>query len=240
MFDLFADVPDSGFDDDVPAPDGIEWDKRMLLAYEKEILKIYVSDHPLRPYERSLESVTKYHLGDLAEHKGDIKNAVFAGLVASVTVKMTRKGTKMANFDLEDTTGHMECVCFKYSDFEEAIQEDAIVKIKGRFEHSERGDQILAFEVERLDVDSMRETPSNLQISLAAADFDQSVATRLYGILGDYPGNDPVVLYVEQSDGRKFRAELPIKVDAADNLLYSGIMTLFGRPVWKSLQEQRR
>ena len=124
--------------------------------------------------------------------------------------------------------------------YKRQIQEDAIVKIKGRFEHSERGDQILAFEVERLDVDSMRETPSNLQISLAAADFDQSVATRLYGILGDYPGNDPVVLYVEQSDGRKFRAELPIKVDAADNLLYSGIMTLFGRPVWKSLQEQRR
>ena len=42
MFDLFADDPDSGFEEDVPAPDGIEWDKRTKLAYEKEIMKIYV------------------------------------------------------------------------------------------------------------------------------------------------------------------------------------------------------
>ena len=47
MFDLFADDADSGFQEDVPAPDGVEWPKRQLLTYEKEIMKIYVSDHPL-------------------------------------------------------------------------------------------------------------------------------------------------------------------------------------------------
>ncbi len=51
MFDMFAGVEDSGFEEDVPPADGVEWDKRTLLAYEKEILKIYVSDHPLRPFE---------------------------------------------------------------------------------------------------------------------------------------------------------------------------------------------
>ena len=45
------DDPDSGFEEEIPEPDGVEWDKRTKLAYEKEILKIYVSDHPLRPYE---------------------------------------------------------------------------------------------------------------------------------------------------------------------------------------------
>ena len=52
MFDLFADDADSGFQEDVPAPDGVEWPKRQLLTYEKEIMKIYVSDHPLTPYEK--------------------------------------------------------------------------------------------------------------------------------------------------------------------------------------------
>ena len=144
MFDMFADVEDSGFEEDIPPADGVEWDKRTLLAYEKEILKIYVSDHPLRPFEGALRRITKFHLGDLAEHKGDIPSAIFAGLITSVGVKLTKKGKKMANFVLEDTTGHVEGVCFKYDDFQDALQEDAIVKIKGKFEHSERGDQIMA------------------------------------------------------------------------------------------------
>jgi len=47
MFDMFAEE-DSAFTDDVPPPDGNEWDKKMRLAFEKEMLGIYVSDHPLR------------------------------------------------------------------------------------------------------------------------------------------------------------------------------------------------
>ena len=45
MFDLFGDDPDSGFEEEVPEPDGVEWPKRQLLTFEKEIMKIYVSDH---------------------------------------------------------------------------------------------------------------------------------------------------------------------------------------------------
>ena len=108
------------------------------MSYEKEILKIYVSDHPLRQYEAALRRITKFRLGDLVEHNGDIPSATFAGLITSVQVKLTKKGKKMANFVLEDTSGHCEGVCFKYDDFADALEQDAIVKVRGKFEHSDR------------------------------------------------------------------------------------------------------
>ncbi|MDO5042601.1 MAG: DNA polymerase III subunit alpha [Slackia sp.] len=234
MFDMFSGMEDSGFQEDVPPADGVEWDKRTLLAFEKEILKIYVSDHPLRPFEGALRRITKYHLGDLADHKGDINSGVFAGLITSVGVKLTKKGKKMANFVLEDTTGHVEGVCFKYDDFQDALQEDAIVKVKGKFEHSDRGDQIMAFEVERLELDEANAGPSHLEIRLNSSDFNAATSAQLQKILQSHPGRDAVVLRVQQADGRKFHAELPVTVDVTNNLLYSEILDLFGRPVWKA------
>ena len=232
MFDMFVDMGDGGFTEDIPKPDGVEWDKRTLLAFEKEILKIYVSDHPLRPYEQALSKISKYRLGDLPDHPADIKSGVFAGLVTSMTVKLTKKGTKMANFVLEDTTGHAEGVCFKYDDFKDDLMEDAIVKIKGKFEHSDRGDQIMAFEVERLELDESQMRPSRLEIKLNSSDFNAMTSQQLQQILANHPGNDSVVLFVHQADGRKFRAQLPVTVDSSSNLLYSEILDLFGRKVW--------
>ncbi|WP_294439168.1 OB-fold nucleic acid binding domain-containing protein, partial [uncultured Slackia sp.] len=185
-----------------------------------------------RPYERALRKITKYQLGDLPDHQGDIKSGIFAGVVTSVIVKMTKKGTKMANFTREDTTGHMEGVCFKYDDFKEDLVEDAIVKVKGKFEHSDRGDQIMAFEIERLEFDESQMGPSQLEIRLSSADFNAFTSQQLQQILGSHPGRDAVVLFVQQADGRKFRAELPMTVDTGNNLLYSEMLDLFGRKVW--------
>ncbi|MBQ9621100.1 MAG: DNA polymerase III subunit alpha, partial [Atopobiaceae bacterium] len=63
MFDLFSDV--AGFSTDIPAPDGIEWDRNLKLAFEHEMLGIYVSDHPLRPYEYALAKARDFTMGDI-------------------------------------------------------------------------------------------------------------------------------------------------------------------------------
>ena len=228
MFDLFADDADSGFQEDVPAPDGVEWPKRQLLTYEKEIMKIYVSDHPLTPYENYISRITKWQLGDLAERTKEIKSAVFVGMVSNVVTKLTKRGTKMATFDLEDTTGHVECICFKYEENAEAIQEDTIVKIKGKFEHSDRGNQIMVFETETLELSEEDAKPRQLRLSVPMSDFDQSKSMRLNRILKSYPGRDGVVLFVKQSDGHKFRAELPVTVDAESPIMRSELTDLFG------------
>ena len=231
MFDLFADDEDSGFQEEVPEPDGIEWPKRQLLTFEKEIMKIYVSDHPLKPYENYISHITKYQLGDLAERTKEIKSAVFVGMVSNVVTKLTKRGTKMATFDLEDTTGHIECICFKYEENAEAIQEDAIVKIKGKFEHSDRGNQIMAFELETLELSEEDARPRRLELSVPMSAFDQSKSMRLNRILKSYPGCDGVVLFVNQADGHKFRAELPVTVDSASPIMRSELRDLFGSNV---------
>ena len=231
MFDLFADDDDAGFKEEVPPPDGIEWDKRTKLAYEKEIMKIYVSEHPLQPYEGVIARMTKFQLADLEERTKEIKSAVFVGMISNVVVKLTKRGTKMATFTLEDTTGHIECICFKYEDYADVIQEDVIAKVKGKFEHSDRGNQIMAFELEAIELNEEDARPSHLELRLTSAEFDQTKSLNLSRILRSYPGRDGVVLFVQQSDGRKFRAELPVSVDARSPIMRSEISELFGRAV---------
>lgn len=232
MFDLFADDDDSGFKEDIPEPDGIEWDKRTKLAYEKEILKIYVSDHPLRPYEGLISRMTKFSLGDLADREKDIASATFVGMISTVATKLTKRGTRMATFTLEDTTGHVDAICFKYDDNAEALTEDAIVKVKGKFEHSDRGNQLIAYEMEVIELSEDDARPSHLELKIASSDFDQNTSMRLNRILKSYPGRDGVVLFIQQADGRKFRAELPVTVDARSQIMRSEIQDLFGKPVW--------
>ncbi len=231
MFDLFADDDDAGFKEEVPSPDGIEWDKRTKLAYEKEIMKIYVSEHPLQPYEGVIARMTKFQLADLEERTKEIKSAVFVGMISNVVVKLTKRGTKMATFTLEDTTGHIECICFKYEDYADVIQEDVIAKVKGKFEHSDRGNQIMAFELEAIELNEEDARPSHLELRLSSAEFDQTKSLNLSRILRSYPGRDGVVLFIQQSDGRKFRAELPVSVDARSPIMRSEISELFGRAV---------
>ena len=138
----------------------------------------------------------------------------------------------MATFTLEDTTGHVDAICFKYDDNAEAIQEDAIVKVKGKFEHSDRGNQLIAYEMEVIELSEDDVRPSHLELKIASSDFDQNTSMRLNRILKSYPGRDGVVLFISQADGRKFRAELPVTVDARSQVMRSEIQDLFGKPVW--------
>ena len=232
MFDMFGDDEGSGFEDAVPEPDGVEWPKREKLAFEKGIMGIYVSEHPLEPYEDMIAKMTKFQIGALADRTQEIKSAAFVGMVSNVVTKLTKRGTRMATFNLEDTTGSIECITFKYDDCGEAIVEDAIVKVKGKFEHGDRGNQIIVYEVEAIELSEDAARPAQLELRVPSADFSQERVQRLNRILGSYPGRDYVVLFVLQADGRKFRAELPLTVDSRNPIMRSEIQDLFGAPVW--------
>jgi DNA polymerase III subunit alpha len=227
MFDLF-DSDDEDFKEEIPAPDGIEWDKRQKLAYEKEIMKIYVSEHPLTPYENAIAKMSKYKLSDLAERTTDIKSATFVGLVSSVVTKLTKTGNKMATFTLEDTTGHVECICFKYSDYADCIYEDAIIKVKGKFEHSDRGNQVIVYEAELVEFANQSERIQNVEIHVSSSEFNQDTSLKLNHILKTYPGASPVYLIYSQVDGKRFKAALPVCVDAKSAMLKMEIERLFG------------
>ena len=235
MFSMFADVDDS-FKEDIPEPDGIEWDKRTLLAFEKEILKMYVSDHPLRPYENYLARSMKYSLAQLGDRDTGLKSVKVAGMVSEVNTRRTKRGTLMANFILEDTTGHVECVCFDYEKNQEGIQEDAIVEVKGKFEVNDRGNQLIAYEVGRLELSEkeMNVGPTHMDLLVKSNELNSFTSDKLLHILKKHPGRDSVILYVLQSDGGKMRAELPVMIDSQNALLKSHLHELFGRNVWKA------
>ncbi len=235
MFSMFSDV-DESFQEDIPAPDGVEWDKRTLLAFEKDILKMYVSDHPLRPYENYLARTMKHTIGDLADRESGIKSATFAGMVSEMNIRRTKRGNLMANFVLEDTSGHIECVCFDYEKNRDAIQEDAIITCKGKFEVSDRGKQILVYEAKPLVLteEDANTAPLQLELALTTRELNALVSDKLMRILQQYPGRDPVILNVSQVDGRRMRAELPLTVDAGNSSLRSRLYDLFGRTLWKA------
>ncbi len=228
LFDLLTN-DDNAFEflDDIPAPDGLEWDKRTKLAYEKEIMKIYVSDHPLRPYERVIASMTNYQLGDLGERTKDIRSGIFVGMIGNVTTKLTKRGTKMATFMLEDVTGSLECICFNYEDFAEVIYEDSIVKVKGKFEHSDRGNQIIAHELEAIELSGEETYQSRLELHMLATDVSKDSAEKLCSILRSFPGRDEVTLLVTQTCGSSLRARLPVAVDSGNELLRLQLKDLF-------------
>ena len=235
MFSMFADVDDS-FKEDIPEPDGIEWDRRTKLAFEKDILKMYVSDHPLRPYENYLSRTMKYTLGDLMDREESIKSATFAGMVSETNIRRTKRGTLMASFTLEDTTGHIECVCFDYEKNQAAIQEDAIITCKGKFEVSDRGNQILVYEAKPLELSEaeMNVAPMQLELTLATNELNSVATDKLLRILKAHPGKDPVILYVNEHCGKRMRAELPLTTDSNSAHLKAHLADLFGRPVWKA------
>ena len=92
----------------------------------------------------------------------------------------------------------------------------------------------MAFEMQPIELSDADAKPIRLELRVASAALDQTKSLRLNRILKSYPGRDGVVLFVQQNDGRKFRAELPVSVDSRSQILRSEIQELFGPRVWRA------
>ena len=231
LFDFLSE--EDVVEEQVPEPDGIEWPKKEKLRYEKEIMKIYVSDHPLSPYAKQIEKMSKWSIVSLLEREKDIRSGVFVGIVSDVSTRITRIGKKMGFFKLEDMTGMIECIIFDFEKYEDALVEDAIVKIKGKFECSDRGKQIIAYEVEVLALEEDEIKPvSDVELEIPSVAFSPERAGMLNRILLQYPGRDKVTLFMMDNNIRAARAKLPLQVDAGNLELKSKINQLFGTVVW--------
>ncbi len=233
MFDMFGDDEDSGFQQDIPKPNGVEWPLPVKLKNEKDIMGIYVSGHPLDPYEAAVARMSRCNLGDLAEAKRDIKIGDYVGLISGVNVRLTKRGTKMATFTLEDTTGSVECITFEFEKYQDAVQEDSIVRVRGKFEVSDRGNQIIANEIKVITLEGKEgdAPPAHLELRLRAGEFDAVRSQHLNRILKQFPGHDGVCILISQADGHHFRAELPVTVDSRSPLMRNELNELFGRAV---------
>jgi len=226
MFDMFAEE-DHGFTQEVPPPDGDEWDKKMKLAFEKEMLGIYVSDHPLKSIAGEIRRAADFSLGEAEEMRGGTFGW-FAGILSNVERKATKKGTMMVIAQLEDLDGSIEAVLFPavYEKYRDLIAEDEIVRVRARFESEDRGRKLLVQEVQRFDGGEFSAAPGKVIVETEATAFRNGRIERLKEILARYPGKDTLELHLVGPESTKvWKCG---NVDRFSNGLHAELMEVFG------------
>ncbi|GEA80116.1 DNA-directed DNA polymerase [Cellulomonas uda] len=202
QFDLFADVfggdDEAGFQ--VAIPDLPDWDKKQRLAFEREMLGLYVSDHPLSGLEHVLAQSADVSIATLNadEQRPDGSTVVVAGLITSLQRKMSKQGNAWAAVTIEDMEGSVEVMFFgeTYVAYSTVLAEDAVVVIKGRVRRRDETMQLQAMEVTLPDIDVAADAP--VVVTLPVARCTQPVVERLKEVLTTHPGVTEVHLRLTQ------------------------------------------
>jgi DNA polymerase-3 subunit alpha len=177
-----------------------EWDKKVRLAFEKEMLGLYISDHPLLGIDKMLAQMTDTPIPGLWE-RDDRSQATIAGVIGSINRRYTRKGDPMVYFSVEDLQGSVEAVAFPKTVAEHGpmIREDAIVVMRGRVDH--RGDDV-KFIVQSIAEPEMTEDLT-VRVRVSASRLSTSVVEDLKLVLVNHPGSAPVFIHMTSDGGEK-------------------------------------
>ncbi len=178
----------------------LEWDKRTRLGFEKEMLGLYVSDHPLLGVEQRLRTMTTSTIPGLWEQE-DKARVTIGGIVGSITRRYTKSGDPMLFFTLEDLRGGTEVVAFPKTVAEcgPLIREDAILVVTGRVDH--RGDEVkfIAQELREPELDE----EELVRLRVPASRLSRRVVDRLKEALENHPGAAPVYLHMVSDSSEK-------------------------------------
>jgi DNA polymerase III subunit alpha len=177
-----------------------EWEKAMLLSYEREMLGLYVSDHPLLGVEHVLRSGTDMSISELLDDGGHHDQIVtIGGLITSVTRKVTRQGASWAVVTIEDLEGSIEALFFSntYNQYALTLTEDRIVLIRGRVDKREDQVRFTALEMKNADVSAAPTGP--LVITLPINQCTPPVVDRMKEILRSHPGKREVHLHLDEN-----------------------------------------
>jgi DNA polymerase-3 subunit alpha len=200
QFDLFGGESGGdivGLEIDIPAT---EWDKATLLSFEREMLGLYVSDHPLLGVEHVLRSHTDMSISALLDDGMADGVITIGGLITGVQRKVSRQGASWAVVNIEDLEGSIEALFFAntYNQYALSLSEDRVVVIRGRFSRTDEQVRFTALEMTMPDITGGPTGP--LIISLPASQVTPPIVERMKEILKSHPGKREVHLHVvEQS-----------------------------------------
>ena len=188
-----------------PVPDLPEWDKRVKLGFEREMLGLYVSDHPLQGLEHILEAQRDLSIGMLRSDEGPREGMYnIAGMITQVVRKQTKAGELWAIVTVEDLESAVEVLLFPkvYQLVATSLVTDTVVRIKGRVRLRDDSIEVQGNEVHFPDIS---EGPSGpLVISLPATRCTPTVVEQLRGVLRAHPGGTEVrVKLISQANGSK-------------------------------------
>ena len=207
----------------VSFPDVGEYSKEELLAFEKDILGVYISGHPLDDYEglwrKNITATAADFIVDEETEEAAVKDgmkAVVGGLVAGKVVKTTRSNQLMAFITLEDLMGSVEVIVFpkNYEADRDILTEDSKIFIKGRVSLGDEPVGKLVCE----QVIPFAKVPRELWLQFEDKEMYQAMEGTILGILKESEGPDRVVIYLKKERAKKI---LPAnwKVEAAGELL---------------------
>ena len=199
LFDLVSEEERSNFE--VHYPDVGEFPKEMLLGFEKEVLGIYLSGHPLEEYMDKLKKSVTAHAADFMreEETGAVKVAdnahvIVGGMIAAKTVKFTRNNKAMAFISIEDLTGTVEVIVFPkdYERYQRFLDEDGKVFVVGRVTiEDEQDGKIICERIVPFD-----DTQKEIWLQFSTKEEFAQREEALYALLAESDGNDEVVIYV--------------------------------------------
>ena len=202
LFDFAGDKQDY----EIQVPDVPEFTKLELLAFEKEVIGVYVSGHPLEEYmslwKKKITAVSSDFINEDNETKvKDGNRETLGGIVTSVTMKTTKSNKVMAFFTLEDIYGTVEVLVFP-KDFEKyrfVLKEDERLFVTGKVSANDEGDAKLICE----NILLFDDVPSQLWIRFTDMESYLQAEGELLSTLASYDGKDTVVIYLSKENKKK-------------------------------------
>jgi DNA polymerase-3 subunit alpha len=190
---------------DLTIPNIDEWDKQTLLGYEREMLGLYVSDHPLLGQEHVLANSTDATIGQLIadEDRPEGSLVIIGGLVTSIQRKRTKRGDLWAVATVEDLEGALEVMLFPstYQSAAHLLVEDTIVLVKGRLKRRDDQPELHATDVTAPDLTHRPTGP--VVITLAAKRCTLPLVEQLKDVLRTHPGGTEVRLRLQSGESTK-------------------------------------
>lgn len=238
QFDLFGSL---GMDDalgdelTVTIPDVPEWDRREKLNFERDMLGLYVSDHPLRGLERALSDAASHSVHDIIgedSHVRDGETVTIAGMLTGVSRRIAKSsGNQYASVELEDPSGATITVMFfsrAYETMGAALADDLICSIRGRVQRRDDGSvNMSAQELQILEIsDDGRAAP----ITIVVPEYLVTEANlkELKETLRDHKGTADVRMLVRTRDKEQLVLLDPSVRVEPNPSLFGEIKTIFG------------
>jgi DNA polymerase-3 subunit alpha len=202
LFDIAGEEVKKQYE--IPLPKVGEFDKELLLEFEKEVLGVYVSGHPLDEYlalwKRIKTNTTiDFYLDDATgiPEVRDGSNAVIGGIITEKKIKYTKNNQVMAFITLEDKAGSVEVIVFPktYESYSSRLSEDAKVFIEGRVSVEEDRDaKLIASKITTFD-----EVPKTVWIQFENRDRYEACEGKLNEIISSSDGRDEVKIYLKET-----------------------------------------
>ena len=206
LFDLVSDEEKKEYE--IRMPDVEEYDKEMILAFEKDVLGIYLSGHPLEKYRNIMEKMISAKTTDFQpdEESGipkvyDGQKVIIGGMITEKTIKYTRNNKVMAFLTVEDLLGTVEIVVFPrdYEKWQSMLNEDARVFVQGRVNAEDDKPSKLILEKVRAFEDMPQELWIQFKDKAEYAEKEQELLETLKG----YSGVSAVVIYLKDVNAMK-------------------------------------